>query len=109
MDKKEFNKLQNVKFKNVIIKNNKVSGSFEGEIVEKSKSNKLTLEAISNVIDQKISPIYQRLDKIDERLDKVEETLEKHSKILEKHSKILEKHDKQFEKVFDILERNNLK
>ncbi|MGL5438343.1 MAG: hypothetical protein ACRDAW_02465 [Metamycoplasmataceae bacterium] len=100
MDKKEFNKLQNVKFKNVIIKNNKVSGSFEGEIVDKSKSNKLTLEAIADLIDkkldqkfdEKLSPIYQRLDKIDERLDKVEE-----------------KYDKQFEKVFDILERNNLK
>ncbi|MGL5358079.1 MAG: hypothetical protein ACRC9U_03435 [Metamycoplasmataceae bacterium] len=67
--------------------------------MDKSKSNKLTLEAISDLIDkkfdEKLSPIYQRLDKIDERLDKVEETLEKH--------------DKQFEKVFDILERNNLK
>ncbi|MGL5438341.1 MAG: hypothetical protein ACRDA7_01250 [Metamycoplasmataceae bacterium] len=60
--------------------------------MNKKKNEKLTLEAISNVIDQKISPIYQRLDKIDERLDKVEE-----------------KYDKQFEKVFDILERNNLK
>ncbi|MGL5520100.1 MAG: hypothetical protein ACRDBR_01560 [Metamycoplasmataceae bacterium] len=43
--------------------------------MDKSKSNKLTLEAIADLIDkkfdEKLSPIYQRLDKIDETLENI--------------------------------------
>ncbi|MGL5438338.1 MAG: hypothetical protein ACRDA7_01235 [Metamycoplasmataceae bacterium] len=64
--------------------------------MDKKKNEKLTLEAISDLIDKKLDQKFdEKLSLIYQKLDKIDETLEKH--------------DKQFEKVFDILERNNLK